>query len=112
MSLESMLSALTTSEKFDAMNILWRDLSRNASEFKSPDWHGNVLADRMANPSSNPKLPLDAAIQDAKERLNARQTQEWGKRESCDWSVVLRPPIGWVGRRRYKEVARGSNGRW
>jgi hypothetical protein len=75
MSLEATLGALTTSEKIDAMNILWRDLSENAARFPSPDWHGNVLADRLANPSQNPKLPLDAAIGDVRERLNARRTQ-------------------------------------
>ena len=75
MSLETMLSALTTSEKLDAMNILWRDLSKNAANFKSPDWHGDVLTDRLANPSANPRLPIDAAIQDVKERMNARRAE-------------------------------------
>ena len=75
MSLETTLGALTISEKIDAMNFLWRDLSENAARFPSPDWHGDVLADRLANASPNPKLPLDAAVQDVRERLNARRTQ-------------------------------------
>lgn len=75
MSLEATLGALSISEKIDAMNILWRDLSENAASFPSSDWHGDVLADRLANPSQNPKLPLDEAIRDVKERLNARRTQ-------------------------------------
>jgi hypothetical protein len=74
MTLESMLSALTPSEKLAAMNILWRDLSANPAEFASPDWHGEVLADRMSKPSEKPRLPLDAAIDDVKDRLNARRT--------------------------------------
>jgi hypothetical protein len=75
MSLETMLASLTPSEKLAAMNILWQDLSANPNGFASPDWHGDVLADRIANPSNEPRLPIDAAIEDVKDRLNARRTQ-------------------------------------
>ena len=75
MTLEAMLNTLNTSEKLEAMSILWRDLAKNASEFVSPDWHGSVLAERLANPSPNPPLPLDAAIEDVRNRLDARRTQ-------------------------------------
>ncbi len=75
MSLETMLATLTPSEKLVAMNILWRDLSATPAEFASPNWHGDVLADRIANPSKEPRLPIDAAIDDVKDRLNARRTQ-------------------------------------
>lgn len=75
MSLETMLAALTPSEKLAAMNILWRDLSANPQELSSPDWHGDVLADRTTNPSKGPRLPIDEAIEDVKDRLNARRTQ-------------------------------------
>jgi hypothetical protein len=75
MSLETMLAALTPSEKLAAMNILWRDLSANPAGFASPAWHGDVLAERIANPSQEPRLPIDAAIEDVKDRLNARRTE-------------------------------------
>lgn len=75
MSLEAMLAALTPQEKLDAMNILWRDLSANPACVPSPDWHGDVLADRMRNPSNKPSLPLDAAFDDVRKRLNERRTQ-------------------------------------
>ena len=75
MSLEAMIAALTPSEKLAAMEILWRDLSANAAEFTSPAWHGDVLDSRLAQPSSKPRLPLDAAIEDVKDRLNTRRTQ-------------------------------------
>lgn len=75
MSLENLLSALTPNEKLAAMNILWRDLSSNPAGLISPDWHGDVLANRIANPSGKPGLPIDAAFKDIKERLNARRTQ-------------------------------------
>ena len=54
MSLESMLASLTPEEKLNAMDILWRDLSANPARLSSPDWHGDVLAHRIANPSSVP----------------------------------------------------------
>lgn len=75
MSLESMLASLTPEEKLDAMNILWRDLSKNPAGLASPDWHGEVLAHRIANPSSKPRLPVDASFDDVRERLNERRTQ-------------------------------------
>ena len=75
MSLENLLSSLSPSEKLEAMNILWRDLSVNSAEFSSPDWHGEVLEDRVANPSDEPRLPIDAALEDVRARLNARRTK-------------------------------------
>jgi hypothetical protein len=75
MSLESMLAGLTPQEKIDAMNILWRDLSANPADFPSPDWHGDVLANRIKNPSNKPSLPIDAAFDDVRGRLSERRTQ-------------------------------------
>ena len=75
MSLESMLAALTPQEKLDAIDILWRDLSANPAGVPSPDWHGDVLSERMKNPSNKPTLPLEAAFDDFRKRLNERRTQ-------------------------------------
>lgn len=69
MSIETMLAALTPSEKLTAMNILWRDLSKNPAGFDSPAWHGDVLAERIVNPSGAPRLSIDAAIDDVKDQL-------------------------------------------
>jgi hypothetical protein len=75
MTLESMLAALTPQEKLDVMNVLWRDLSESPADVRSPDWHGDLLAERIKNPSHEPSLPLDAAFDDVRERLNERRTQ-------------------------------------
>ena len=40
------LSKLTLSQKLDIMELIWDDLSRDDKNFKSPDWHENVLKDR------------------------------------------------------------------
>ena len=65
---ETLLTNLTVGEKLAAMDLLWRDLSRTPSAYASPDWHGPVLADRLANPADGVKLPLDDARRDV-ERL-------------------------------------------
>jgi len=75
MTLESMLSALSPNEKLAVIDLLWQDLSKNPASLCSPDWHGEVLDSRLANPSTKPPLRLDAAIDDVKDRLNARLTQ-------------------------------------
>ena len=75
MSLENLLSSLSPGEKVAAMNYLWRELSAQPAELPSPAWHGDVLADRVANPSDEPRLPLDAAMDDVKERLNGRRAK-------------------------------------
>ncbi len=74
-SLETLLAALSPADKLAAMDILWRDLSANPADLSSPDWHGEVLDARLAAPSANPPLPLEAALEDVKDRLNARRTQ-------------------------------------
>ena len=73
-SLESMLAALSPDQKLAALDMLWRDLSANPAELPSPAWHGDVLDARLADPSANPRLPLDAAMEDVKDRLNSRRT--------------------------------------
>jgi hypothetical protein len=40
------LDRMTTAEKLSAMEPLWQDLSRNADQFESPAWHGEVLRER------------------------------------------------------------------
>ncbi|WP_162006609.1 addiction module protein [Roseimaritima sediminicola] len=75
MPIENLLSSLSPGEKVAAMNYLWGELSAQPAEFSSPAWHGDVLADRDANPSREPRLPLDAAMDDVKERLNGRRAK-------------------------------------
>ena len=76
MSLETMLSALTPNEKLAAMDILWRDLSATPTQIESPGWHGDVLANRIENPSPEPSMGVDAAFDDVRDRLDARRTKD------------------------------------
>jgi hypothetical protein len=40
------LQQMTTSEKLRLMEALWQDLSSKDTEVISPEWHGEVLAER------------------------------------------------------------------
>ena len=75
MTLESMLSGLSHSEKLAAMDLLWRDLSSEPSRYVSPKWHERIIVDRLANPASGESLSLNDAKAEVKEGLDARRTQ-------------------------------------
>ncbi len=76
MTLESILGGLSRSDKLAAMDMLWRDLSREPSSYVSPEWHERIIVDRLSNPASGKPLPLKEARAEVKERLDARRTQD------------------------------------
>lgn len=41
------LDQMTKSEKLQAMEELWADLSRNPNDIDPPEWHGKVLEERV-----------------------------------------------------------------
>ena len=75
MTFETLISSLSTDEKLAAMDLLWRDLSANPDEYVSPAWHGELLADRLANPSSEPRLGLAEAEESIRSAIDARRNQ-------------------------------------
>jgi hypothetical protein len=76
MTVEALLTNLSVDEKLAAMDILWRALSGNPSEFASPAWRHEVLADRLAHPADGPRISLREARKDVEERRNAGRTQD------------------------------------
>ncbi len=48
MSTDLPLDDMTVVEKLVLMERLWADLTRRPEEMPSPDWHGEVLAERIA----------------------------------------------------------------
>ena len=70
MTLESMINSLSHDEKLLAMELLWRDLSRRPADVPSPEWHGELLAQRMAAVREGKTQFIDWA--DAKKRLRDR----------------------------------------
>ncbi|MDX1926643.1 MAG: addiction module protein [Pirellulaceae bacterium] len=69
--IQNMLSGLSTSEKLAAIDLLWSELESNLGETPSPDWHDDVLKERLANPSLEQALPLSEAMARIKERVRA-----------------------------------------
>ncbi len=61
---------LSKTEKIVLMERLWVDLSRCPSELDSPDWHGDVLAERLSAVADGKAEFVD--WDEAKERLRAR----------------------------------------
>lgn len=48
MSITLPLKKMSAQEKIQVMESIWTDLCDTAGSTLSPDWHGNVLADRKA----------------------------------------------------------------
>lgn len=76
MTIEAIINSLSTDQKLAAMDLLWRDLTANATGYQSPQWHGEVLSDRLTNPSPEPKLGLADAEDSVRSELNARRNQK------------------------------------
>ncbi len=64
------LATLSTTEKIALMERLWADLSQRPQELLSPDWHGDVLAERIAAVQEGRTSFVD--WNDAKQRLKDR----------------------------------------
>ncbi len=59
MAVELHLDKMTTSEKLEAMEAIWADLSRSPSEIVSPQWHADLLQDRKARVAGSPDACTD-----------------------------------------------------
>jgi hypothetical protein len=46
--LKEEVSRLSKAERLEAMEWLWASLSKEQQEIESPEWHGEVLAERKA----------------------------------------------------------------
>ena len=70
MSTEISLDKMTVADKLALMERLWADLSRHPENVPSPQWHGDVLAQRMAAVRDGRTDFVD--WDDAKRRLRER----------------------------------------
>jgi hypothetical protein len=61
---------MSVAEKLLLMERLWTDLSRRPADIPSPEWHGDVLAEREAAVREGQTSFVDWA--DAKQRLRER----------------------------------------
>ena len=40
------ISQMSSSERVEAMELLWESFAKDGIDYPSPDWHGRVLAER------------------------------------------------------------------
>ena len=64
------IESLSVAEKLLLMERLWDDLSRRPSNVPTPEWHGDVLAERLAAVQEGRTQFVDWDV--AKERLRER----------------------------------------
>ncbi|MEY4179323.1 MAG: hypothetical protein RLY70_2897 [Planctomycetota bacterium] len=64
------IESLSLAEKLLLMERLWEELSKHPSNLPSPEWHGDVLAARMAAVKEGKTEFVD--WESAKERLRNR----------------------------------------
>ncbi len=64
------LKKMSKSEKLQAMEALWVDLSRDETSIESPAWHGDVLKETEERVSSGLESPVD--WKSAKKELRKR----------------------------------------
>ena len=62
---------MTTADKLRVMEELWKDLTRNESEFESPAWHLEVLQEREQRLKTGEETPIDweTAKKELRDRL-------------------------------------------
>jgi hypothetical protein len=53
------IEKMTRSEKLQAMELLWDNLSSNEQETESPAWHGDVLRETETRVASGEEKALD-----------------------------------------------------
>ncbi|MDA1055239.1 MAG: addiction module protein [Planctomycetota bacterium] len=71
MSTDVAIESMTLTEKLALMERLWSDLSRRPEDVPSPQWHGEVLAERIAavREGRTEFVDWDAAKKRLRERL-------------------------------------------
>lgn len=66
------IERMSLPEQLQAMEMLWRSISRKPTKVASPDWHGEVLKTRLAKVEAGKGVFLTLA--QLKKRLNKRST--------------------------------------
>jgi hypothetical protein len=74
MTVEKLVGSLTQSEKLLAMELIWQDLSNNAADLQSPNWHDAIVHKRLDNPMPGETLSLQDAFREIQGWRNADKT--------------------------------------
>jgi len=71
---ETLIANLSPIQRRDALELLRASIERDGDVYTPPEWHGQVLSDRMNNLSFGPALPLKEAMEHIKRRVNIRRS--------------------------------------
>ena len=74
MNIEAFIDKLNAEQQQTAFDLLWQRLSADPQTLSSPAWHGEVLAYREANPSSEPKMSISDAKNEVKRMVDERRS--------------------------------------
>lgn len=69
---ESDIKTMSSAERLHAMEILWRSFSTASDSIQSPDWHGDVLSERLAKVEDGRGVFM--TVQELKTRLATRSS--------------------------------------
>ena len=67
---ESDIKSMSAAERLQAMELLWRSFAGSGHEIPSPEWHGDVLASRLAKVEAGEGNFL--TIEELKSRLSSQ----------------------------------------
>ena len=72
------LQEMTTPDKLRLLEALWQDLSRAEGEVDSPEWHGQVLAerDRLTESGKEEFVDRETAKKTAQGRVAVKNSME------------------------------------
>jgi putative addiction module component (TIGR02574 family) len=68
---EAEIQSMSTTERLQVMELLWRSFSASEDKLPSPDWHGEVLSERLAKVESGEGKFL--TIPELKSRLASKR---------------------------------------
>ena len=64
------ISRMSSTERVEAMELLWNSFSKDGIEYPSPDWHGQILAERSGIIESGKAIWL--SVDELQARLMSR----------------------------------------
>ena len=69
MTVQAIANSLTDDQQRQMLELLWDRFVDTGPE-APPDWHEEVLSERLSCPSPSPAVPLDQGIEEVRRRLN------------------------------------------
>ena len=64
------IAQMSPAERVEAMELLWQSFSHDGIDYPSPDWHGQILAERSATIESGEATWL--SVDELQSRLASR----------------------------------------